>query len=1302
MSKRFDPETVRQALVSSRWTGVVRLDVAPEAVAQWDPQLIRETRVLVPIDVQALYVPAGDATRYVRLPFALTTPDGQPPEAMPEPFTDGIVRQPGVHLHWSPPDALMRGRLEQVPDGSRNRLGLPALPDRWVVLRIAAPNGGTRPLVRGWVLEADTAKAIPLEQYPTASATTPAVGKTVEKDQLTGTVGGTINWTGVYDAVTNRLAFHDPLDDLAAGRTGFVGDLAVYLVAGWWSDPRLDPLDGADTASSLAVRLNEIGWPLMSDAEGGDRLNEQRAMRNVLRDSLGLKTATRYAVTQPAALDRERAPERALKNVGTVAKPYSPAMSRLATDVTSVIASEPRWPRSTLLEGSVHGVPIRGPVVADLRPVGATVDIALGRHGDDVAAALAAEGLQVESPAERRAVERLLSAFAGQVLAKLGTEDGVVAAEEHEHDAAFASRPGGEGPVERLRAGADAGPLRIGRAARGALARQKGVPNVDRGAVLSRLTGKRSELFKGSIFDQRAVVAQWEGTSEPAPRKTEPREVRRPAPRFHFPLDPIVAIRGAKRSLQFHGNGRFSPDGKLRSRWPSQIPTKAQGVVDGADYIPALPSGAIPDEVLLLARNAVVEGPYLAPWVAQIESNRRGLDAGMTFSRFAAEAAIRYGRTGVYDGSTTAFVPVERARAAGPSVVFKTQIADQLRRFSLFAGVDVDPVGKTLWAQPWIPLWLEWEIDIRSTDQMIGWKLAQIDLEPGVDAPGGESRILSGRTPLHTGTARTIAGAIEEWLKMEEQRDVRNEGEVDGPTAAALHRVAEGIGHLDVLAATLDGVRERLLGVPFDQLGVTQPRNPDGTLTPPTPVGLPQLLVSGVLRLRRARLVDAFGRTLDVPVERVSIPARDQVPDAAPPALLLRPRLMRPARWLLRLVEPSLASSAPGSETPGSGPAEATIDQIDPSQMINPVSGFILPDHMDEALEVFNTAGQPLGQLMHEPFGGGVAWEMAPGRLGPADAGPGFDLPPPQQLLGLMAAGMVAADAHARQGLSARKDGDADGQESALSAFLRAIDTTLWTVDTFAHMGSEHIAGLVGRPIAVVRATLRLDIDDDLDELNLSADGARVAREAAYRALADRAFPVRLGELTRSDDGLLGFFVDDDYAHFHVVDKVVRDGALDVRRGHGQLDQLGRATQLPDVKPIVHPYIVAEDELPVRPGQVVRLTLLMHPTAKVHLTSGILPRKDLQLARDWIHPGLSVMAPSVRVGPVIVDPGTIRLPKVSSFPKDQIWTRRDTPSTWKDDPILAATQTALFPDLPSEVQEGYIRVAPSPATERES
>jgi len=603
------------------------------------------------------------------------------------------------------------------------------------------------------------------------------------------------------------------------------------------------------------------------------------------------------------------------------------------------------------------------------------------------------------------------------------------------------------------------------------------------------------------------------------------------------------------------------------------------------------------------------------------------------------------------------------------------------------------PVAITSWSQPWAPLWLEWEVEIRSTTRLDGWKLSQVDFEPipTVVPPAIPPQTFRGRCPLHTGTARTLAAAIEEWLKAEEQRDKNNTGEVDDATATALQQIVGGIGYLDILTGSLDGLSVQLLGLPVDPFGVLTTRAGD-SLKPPAPIDVPQLLVAGDLRLKRARLVDAFGRTLDLPVNKLHVVARDEEA-GAPPALVMRPRIQRPARWLFRLVDPSLPDITPGASDTG-GPAEANVDQIDPAKMINPVSGFLLPDHIDESLEVFDTAGSPLGQLMHEPFGGGVAWEIAPGRSGPADAGPGFDLDQKQRILGLMSAGMVAADARARGGKPAGPDG-----ESALSAFLRAIDTTLWTVDTFAPLGNEHIAGLVGRPVAVVRARLRLDIDDDLDEVDLSDPAQRAKREAAYRDLADRALPVRLGELTRSDDGLLGFFVDDDYAHFHVVDKVVRDSAFDSRPGRGQFNQIGLTKQVPDVKPITHPYIVAEDELLVHPGQVVRLTLLMHPAGRVHLTSGILPRKYLQLARDWVQPGLAVMAPSARIGPVLIDPDKVRLPKISSFPKEQIWTRRINPSTWKDDPILAATQTALFPDMPSQVEEGYIRIAPNAAPE---
>jgi hypothetical protein len=348
------------------------------------------------------------------------------------------------------------------------------------------------------------------------------------------------------------------------------------------------------------------------------------------------------------------------------------------------------------------------------------------------------------------------------------------------------------------------------------------------------------------------------------------------------------------------------------------------------------------------------------------------------------------------------------------------------------------------------------------------------------------------------------------------------------------------------------------------------------------------------------------------------------------------------------------------------------------------VAGFLLPDHIDESLEVFDVNGAPIGELAHEPFGGGVVWEIAPGRAGPADAGPLFGLSGGALHAGYFAAGVVAADARARAGQTAVPE-----VESALSALLRAIDTTLWTVDTFRALGSEHIAGLVGRPIAVVRARLILSVEPDL-----GLDAA-----AATSALADRAFTVRIGELTRADDGLLAYFADDDYEHIRLVDKIIAALALDSAPQQGQLATYGTNPALPASKPIVHPYVIAADELTIRPNQVVTLTLLMLPAGNVHLTSGIVPRKALQLARDWVAPGLSVLAPSARIGPVLVDPTLIRLPAISAFPKDQVFTRRDTPQTWKDDPILAATQAALLPELPHEVQEGYIRIAPDPGAD---
>ena len=253
------PDAILRALESPRWTGLVRVGLDAAQIGHWDPGLLRQPRVLVPIDVRALFVEKGSRERFVRLPFALTQADDEEPEAMPEPFAPGETRPAGVHLHWSPPDGLLRGEVTDAPTGTANRLSLPPLPDRWVVLRIIAPIGASVPHLRGWVLEADTARAVPLEQWPNGANDVKQEGRTLQPEELTGAAGGTLAWAGLYDATRNRLAFHDPLDDIdAVAPRGAAANAAAY-VANFVLSPADQLSGGWSSASRTSCSASSAG-----------------------------------------------------------------------------------------------------------------------------------------------------------------------------------------------------------------------------------------------------------------------------------------------------------------------------------------------------------------------------------------------------------------------------------------------------------------------------------------------------------------------------------------------------------------------------------------------------------------------------------------------------------------------------------------------------------------------------------------------------------------------------------------------------------------------------------------------------------------------------------------------------------------------------------------------------------------------------------------------------------------------------------------------------------------------------------
>ncbi|MGA0611699.1 hypothetical protein [Caldimonas sp. KR1-144] len=1335
-----DAALTREVLRGKRFLAADRAAMTVAEIATWDTQLLREHRLLVPIDVQALFVAPGDTEPMVRLPMLVAGAGAaSQDDGLPAPFDPGTPRASGVHLHWAMPDALLRGTLADAPAGGANRLGLPALPDRWVVVRLLLPAGAREVVTTGWVLEADRAVAVPLAAWSEGGAApgTPA-GLPIARNELTGTVGGGANWCAVYDAVLNRFAFHDPLDDVAQlAPNGVDGDAAAYVVAGWWSDPALDPLDAARSDDSLDELLERLRWRLLHDFGDARWELERRRQEEALRKALGLPSADRWSAGRASSTpprDDTRLPgvER-LRAAAALAKPFAPIddslLARQRPAIASVFATgaleqfraEPWHLRSTLLHGAVYGVPVRGAAAPDQRPPPGEVSVALGQHDDDLIAAFAAAGASAD---QLRATERLLAAFTAQKMHRLSAPDGAVELEEHEHAAAFASLPAGSAGndrlLQRVQTGG-AGGLGIGRGARQGLAfaqRAVEAKALRRAAPPARhahpLAGAplktaialsfaaRPELIHASVAAVNDLQHSRVGDVLAA---TEARIVERPAPRWTFATDPLIGLRGARRSLRHGGDGRGSPDGKLGCRWPTHVIQELPGAIAPDRFVRSLGNGGVPREVLALLREAVLHDPYHDEWVAAAAAPP-GADVRPLFNRLRAETLLRYGADGTYDGSTAAFSGVTaprtaRARAARATVepgAFERQrlVADELRRFSLYKGADPDLVGVTTWSQPWVPQWLEWQLRIDGLDPptLAAWKLDAVDLEATGAAFDGDTLLLTGRSLLGAGAAATLHDAIADWLAAEDALDAANAGLVDEATEAAYRLLDTAVRQLDLCSASLDGLRLQLLGFAVRD-GLQRAADGQGGTRDPAPVNPTHGLLAGTLTLERARLLDAFGRTLELPpavLEAARVPSRAALA-TRPGALALPPRLLRPARWRFRFVD---ASTAVGSEG-----IEARVDQVQPELTVNPVCGFVLPDHLDESLEVFGADGAPLGELLHEAASGGVVWEIAAGRTGPADAGPHHDLTPAQRPLADFAAALVAADAAARGGAAL-----AAGHESALSALLRAIDTTLWTVDSFASLGSEHVAGLVGRPIAVVRAQLRLELKPP-DDVDLSEPAQAAAWAAAEREARRHAFEVRIGELTRSDDGLLGFFVDDDFARFRLVDKAIAATAADAGRSRGKLELLGANTGEPPSSAIAHPYIAGTDDadtLALHLGQSVTLTLFMHPAGRVSLTSGILPRKALALARDWVGPGLAKLAPSLRCGPVLVETdldakGQVRLPKVSVFGKHQNFLWRDTPASWRSDAILAATQTALLPDTPAEFREGWIRVAPEPPQE---
>jgi hypothetical protein len=325
------------------------------------------------------------------------------------------------------------------------------------------------------------------------------------------------------------------------------------------------------------------------------------------------------------------------------------------------------------------------------------------------------------------------------------------------------------------------------------------------------------------------------------------------------------------------------------------------------------------------------------------------------------------------------------------------------------------------------------------------------------------------------------------------------------------------------------------------------------------------------------------------------------------------------------------------------------------------VCGYVVPSRLDGTLEFFDADGIALGRLRPDAVTW-TAWEEGPGQPAAVGALPSRWIR--NRFLAALADNLLAADTAAARSAAL---GEPAPRNPALGSLLRAIDTTRWTIDLTGRSGDEHLALLLGQPVAVLHATLKFEVEDP-----------RRPPENAETALL-----VRLGALAHRNDGLLAYVVDDDFTRVHLIDPAVAEHAT----GNGS----GAA-------PLESPFLDASGVFEVNPGRPVPLTLLVMPGTDVHMTTGVVPCKRVGMLREWVAPALSRLSPALRYGPVLRDATATRLPVPSDIRGTWTWHRRPDPLGWQSDEVVPATADAVIADAPALVSDGWLQVDLAPDT----